>query len=206
MKFSCAALSTCAVLVLGAEAARPKLKRVPEKQLQRAKGREEAAAATPKFQRAKKAQTRLQHARARKGPAAKKPRLAARGAGGYPDMSMPHQDYDYEYSMPDHGDYGDYAPDMSMPHDDYGDYAPDMSMPHPRLAVKRDHDYEYPDMSMPHHDYDYEYSMPHHGDYGDYAPDMSMPHDDYGDESRLAMPGDKKKQPSPRLAVKRRAE
>ena len=29
---------------------------------------------------------------------------------------------------------------------------------------------------------------------------------DYGDESRLAMPGNKKKQLSPRLAVKRRAE
>ena len=149
MKFSCAALSTCAVLVLGAEAARPKLKRVPEKQLQRAKGREEAAAATPKFQRAKKAQTRLQHARARKGPAAKKPRLAEVGRLGgepdyeYPDMSMPHHDYDYEYSMPHHGDYGDYAPDMSMPHDDYGDESrlampgDKKKQPSPRLGVKR---------------------------------------------------------------------
>ena len=143
---------------------------------------------------------------------------------------MPHHgDYDYHYK--DHGDYGDYMPhhdyhyEYSMPHYDY-DYEYSMPQEPPSsggcvcsmtqgedctaAAIKgggqcgpTDHCMDMPDPKA---------CSPWHGcmwqetpwlEEHCKAPDAGG---DYGDESRLAMPGDKKKQPSPRLAVKRRAE
>jgi len=126
MLVSSVALSACAVLILGrdAAAAQPKLKRVQKSQLKRVKGRD-AAAAKPQFKRAKKAQSRLKHAqrvkKALRGPAAKRPAREGAEFGrlreGWGEDGSPSGDYEYgsmpaneepDYEKPDYGKSGKY--------------------------------------------------------------------------------------------------